>query len=557
MSRYRFSNWKTEEIAEVLGDTAFSGLVQKTADPSQLTAGQLRVVENGRIVNGVLGTRNGVVASVVFNPISFGQIYGRGLFADPNAVRWLLLAVAGGVWAVADGGPTNFIDLPAGTIINGPCELVTAFSVVLLFRGPDLPPLYWDGVFGDSFTTPPAPLDGTKVTIPNAITAEFVADRLIVPNLKDSINVSDIGDYTSFSLNYSGFQINQGEADSLVRVFPWMNQSVVFFKSKSIYLAQNVTGDLSSLTLTQVVDGIGLVGRKAVVMVGNEIFYVDRGGVNKISQIFENTPETRALPISDPIKPTMDNINWQYASGIVAAWRRERVYFAVPLGPQATRNNALLVWNIANEAWESIDTFVNDDFGIDDLELLEYNGDRRVVAMDFVAGQLVLLEEGSQDSFTLATPADPIQFRVVTRGYVGDSQRSTYRRLGISLATWNPNFSVNVSMDGVARKFSLASNVTKSNLVYYTFDKANWVPSNVNDDWDTPGRQDYSVNTSVPLSLNEGIVVDQMQETWERYLIDRPGKYCELEIINSQGRMEVRGIVFEGYETQRSDRTQN
>lgn len=556
MSRYRFSNARTEETAEILGDQSFSGLVQKTTDPSQLTAGQLRVVENGRIENGVLGTRDGVVACTNLNPISYGKIYGRGLFADPNSFRWMLLAVAGGVWAVADGSPRHFIGLPAGTIITAPCELVTAFSVVLLFRGPDLPPLYWDGVFGDAFTTPPAPLDVTKVTIPNAITAEFVADRLIVPNLKDSINVSDIGDYTSFSLNYSGFQINQGEADNLVRVFPWMNQSVVLFKSKSIYLAQNVTGDLSSLSLTQVVDGVGLVGRKAVVMVGNEIFYMDRGGVNKISQIFEDTPETRALPISDPIKPTMDNINWQYASGIVAAWRRERVYFAVPLG-QSTFNNALLVWNIPNEAWESIDTFTNTDFSMDDIVTMDYNGDRRLVAIDFAAGQLLLLEEGSQDSFNLISPPEYIQFRVVTRGYIGDSKRSSYRRLGVSLATWNPNFSVNVSMDGVARKFSLASNVTKSNIEYYTFDKKNWNPSNVNDDWDTAGRMDYSVNTSIPLFLKEGIVVDQMQETWENYVIDRPGKYCELEIINIQGRIEVRGIVFEGYESQRADRTQN
>jgi hypothetical protein len=111
-------------------------------------------------------------------------------------------------------------------------------------------------------------------------------------------------------------------------------------------------------------------------------------------------------------------------------------------------------------------------------------------------------------------------------------------------------------MDGVGRSYPLVTNKTKSNLEYYTFGRKNWNPSNVNDDWGTSGRKDYHVDLEVPLYLQDGILLNQRQEYWENYMIDRPGKYCELEIINTQGAIEVRGVVFEDTEDQRQDRTQ-
>lgn len=558
MSRYRWSNNPTEETATVNGDQSFVGIDQKTPDPALMARGMLRVSENARIIQGVPQTRGGAIAALSINPVSFGRIWGRGFFADPNSVRWMLLATSSGVWAVADGYEAAFIPLPTFTTISTPCELVTAFNVVMLFRGPTLAPLFWDGDFTSSFGNLPSPTDVTKSTSPNASTGEFLSDRLVVPYGKDAVSISDIGDYTSFTLTNTGFEINQGDADSLVRVFPWLNNSVIMFKDHSIYLTQNVTGNLSSLSITQVVDGLGLVGRKAAVIVGNEVFYVDRGGINKITQVFENTPETRALPMSEPIKPIIDNINWALASGIVAAWRRDRVYFAVPLGAMSTRNNALLVWNITNAAWESVDTFQNPVFGVDDLVLMDYNGDRRLVAIDEINGQLVLLEEGSSDNFTRTSEGtQQIQFHIRTRGYSGPGKRNSYRRFGISLATWAPNYSININMDGVGRTSLIAAGVTKSRTKYYTFDRKPWNTTNVNDDWDTPGRQDYSVTSQNPgIFLKEGIVVDQRQEFWDNYLIDRPGKYCQLDFLNTHGVTEIRGIIFEEVEAQRADRTQ-
>lgn len=541
------------------GDSAFTAVDQKTQDPSALSSGVLRVSENCRIINGTPQTRPGVRAVSSLNEVMYGQIYGEGLFADPNSVRWELLAIATGVWMVADHWQPQFLSLPAGITITGPCELVTAFSVVILFLGPNIAPLYWGGT-GSGTTTfgpLPAPLDNTRLPIPNSITAEFVSDRITVPYLKDSVAVSNIGDYTSYQLNYGGYQINQGEADSLVRIMPWINQSVLLFKDHSIYLAQNVSGDLSSMSITQVTDSQGLVGRKAAVLVGNEVFYMDRTGVMKVSQVFEDTPETRALPLSEPILPTIQRINWTYGSGICANWHRERVYFAVPLD-QSTTNNALLVWNTANQGWESVDTFADPTFAIDRLVLLDYNGDRRLFAIDFARGMLILLEEGiGSDNLTFSSAgALPINFHIRTRGYAGPGKRNSYRRVGVSLATWNPSYSISVQVDGVGRTYPLVTNKTRSNVKYYQAGKKNWIPTNVNNDWSSPGRQDYHVDTSVPLNLGAGILLNQKQEIWDNYMIDRPGKYCEFDITNSQGAIEVRGVVFEDQEDQRQDRLQ-
>jgi hypothetical protein len=50
---------------------------------------------------------------------------------------------------------------------------------------------------------------------------------MLVPYGRDRIAVSDIADYTSYDWAINDFQINAGEADDLVRVFPWQQQQVL------------------------------------------------------------------------------------------------------------------------------------------------------------------------------------------------------------------------------------------------------------------------------------------------------------------------------------------
>lgn len=563
MGRYKWSMWRTEESSTPSGDNLFVGIDEVTSDDADLAPGFLRVGQNIRIENapgktgGSPATRGGLALANSFNFISYAQIFGRGIYADSNGTRWMLIVVSTGVWAVSDGQAPKFIAMPTGFTIQSPCEPVEVYNVVILFFGPTVPPLYWNGQWGSPFTQLPNAATG-YVTIPSAVTAEFASDRIIVPFGRDGIAVSKIGDYASYSNNFNNFNINQGEDDVLVRVKEWQRGNVLFFKGHNIYQAQNFSGDLSNMILNRIPGNVGLVGRKALVEVGADLFFMDYAGVYRIMQIFENTPEVKALPISNPLKNTIKDINWPYAGGIVAAARKDRVYFAIPLG-SSTRNNAMIVYNIVRESWESVDTFPNTpSFGIDDILEMEYNGERRLFALDMLNGFVYVMENDSPVDYFTTTPGGgvPIYTWIKTRGYSGPAVRANYRHLKVVASTWNPKFSLKAYTSGMNEAYPLVSNNTRSNTTYYTFGKAPWAVGNINKDWNTPFRQDYHVDTSLPLYLGSGIIPDQKQEAEFNYSLRCPGRYAQLEVINIQGAFELRNVTFESWEDQRQDRGQ-
>lgn len=560
MSRYRSTNARYASINEapnLLGDSSWVGIDEKTPDPTLLQPGYLRKAQNIRIENSSAITRPGMIYASSLNATSFGRIWGRGEFSDPNSIRWELIAVSSGVWLVADEFIPQFVSFPVSLTLSYDVELVQAFNKVYLFQGTNANPMVWDGNVNHTFVALPTPTAG-KDPIPQADTAEFYANRLLIPFNKDRVAASDIGDYFNFNWNFNNFQINSGEADNLVRIFPWTKTDVIMFKTQGIHLAQNVTGDLTSLSLTPISKKLGLCGRRAVVQVGTEIYFMDISGVHKISQVFEGSPQAMVLPISEPIIKTLRMINWNAADGIRANYRRDRLYFAVPLGANQTRNNALLVYNLVTNAWESVDRFKNTAFGIDELLDINYNGERRLFALDKMVGKFYLLEEGQLDLFAIdGTGQTEIEVLVRTRGYNGPGLRNSFRRVKLNLATWDPNISVTAIMDGVNRSKVLTTNLTKDRTKYYTFDTPPWDQTNVNLDWEKEGRQDYSI--VLPPSgmlLGNGVILDQKQEVWEPFYINMMGAYCELEISNTEGMFELRSVVFEDFEAERTDRTQ-
>jgi hypothetical protein len=396
-------------------------------------------------------------------------------------------------------------------------------------------------------------VDTTRYPMPNAVTAETFSNRMLVPHDRDGMAISDIGaDDYQWAVN--DFRINQGEADTLVRIFPWVLETVLCFKQHSIFQMANVTGDLSGATLQKLPGTKGLVGLKAVTAVSGDIYFLDYGGVYQVTQIFEGSPQSGVLPVSDNIKPLIDAINWTAAAGIRAENRRERVYFAVPL-QNAVRNNVLLVYNTVSSSWESIDTFGDPDFRIDDLVKINYIGDRRLYAIDRQKGLVLLLEQGKTDLMGNTTDFEyQIQFGVLTRGYVGVGPRNEFPRVGIDVATWNPNFTVQAYVNGSNAK-TLVSNRIKNRVKYDTFGKSDWNQENLNDDHATARRKDYSVGLPLMLGYN-GVQIERNQESTERFQVDMFGRYCQFRIENSVGAVAIRSVILEGYEAQREPRTQ-
>jgi hypothetical protein len=104
-----------ESVGAQSRDTTFIGIDEKTPDLADMQPGYVRKAQNTRIDNGGLGTRGGLFYPVSLNSVSFGTICGRGTYLDGNGILWLLIAVAGGVWAVSDGQVPFFIKRSGGT----------------------------------------------------------------------------------------------------------------------------------------------------------------------------------------------------------------------------------------------------------------------------------------------------------------------------------------------------------------------------------------------------------------------------------------------------------
>jgi hypothetical protein len=548
MPRWQVAQQGEEQLA-VVGDNQFLGLDMKTPDPTAIKPGYYPEAYNVRSENGGLQSRLGSIAPGTFNTVSYGTIYGEGTYSDPFGLEWQVFGVSSGAWFVADGVFPRFI--PYVFVCDFPVEFVQAFDVLFLFMGADYQELVWHGDWNVFWQNLPAPTP-PRVTIPPADTGEYYANRLLVPYGKDRIAVSDILDYTEYDEQLDDFQVNTGQADELIRIFPWLNSMVIVFKSHSIFKISNVTGDLSQTSLAQISSSRGLVGRRAVVDIGGDILFMDYSGVYAISQELVNTPQVQALPISDPIKPIINGINWTFGTGIVSAARRERVYFAIPLR-NASRNNSLIVYNLILNSWESIDTFDDPDFRIDRLVKMNFNSERRLFAVDMLQGLVMLLEQGKTDILGRTTAHErQIQTALLSRGYAGPGPRNRFERLQVDVATWNPSFTVEGYVDGSDSK-ALSKTVTADRTKYEIWNKPPWNSLNPGDDHAAEYRQDYSVQLPTVLGYN-GQQIEREQETSYKYTVRMKGRYAQIRLQSSQGKLAVKTIQLEAYEDQRATR---
>jgi hypothetical protein len=548
MGRYRGQG--TLDDAQVpTGDVTFKGMDMKSSDPASMLPGFYREGYNCRVENGGLETRRGSICPGALNVINYNQIYGVGLFSNPNGLEWLAIATVNGVWFARDGEYPRFVPLPAN--VTAPVEFSQCFDVFFIWRGPDLIPLLWHGdwaVYWEAFPPP----TGGRITVPNAYTAENAANRMLVPYGRDRIAVSDIASYTMYDWTIDDFQINAGEADDLVRVFPWQQETVLCFKRHAIFRVTGVSGDLSGATLQKLPGTVGLVGRHAVCDVSGNVYFMSHSGVFRISQVFQDTPEPDDVPITDAIKPVMDQINWNAASLICCGYRRDRVFFAIPL-KNAVRNNCLIVYNITTQCWESIDTFGDPDFRIDDIVKMDFNGERRLYMVDRAKGLIVLMEQGKTDIFGDShTYEYDIDTSVMLRGYAGPGGRNQFKGMEMAYAAWNPSVTITAYADGGSGK-ALVTDKGKDRTKYTTFAKPLWNPLNSNDDHASPRRQDYSVQLPLMLGHN-GVQIERRQESSERFPVNLMARYVQFKVENATGYINIRRVTIDSFEDQREPR---
>lgn len=182
-------------------------------------------------------------------------------------------------------------------------------------------------------------------------------------NVSDELIASDILDQNTYDQIENQFKIASGSSDFIVGLHPFSEDALVVFARNSIHLIRGVGADLQNSSVQEVTREVGAVARKSIVQIGNQILFLSDNGVYSVN--FEDLYNLRgaSVPMSEPINPIMGRINKNYAAGAIGVYHDNRYYLAVPLDA-STVNNAVIVFNLLNNGWESLDLINNSQWNI-------------------------------------------------------------------------------------------------------------------------------------------------------------------------------------------------
>lgn len=204
-------------------------------------------------------------------------------------------------------------------------------------------------------------------------------------NVRDELIFSDIFDSDTYDHIQNQFKVTAGIADYLQYVHPFTDDNAVVLNRNSIHLLSGLSGSLTDITLKEITREAGLVARRSVVTIANQIFFLSDNGV--YATAFGDLYNLRGagLPLSDPIDPIIRQINREYADKSVAIYHNNRYYIAVPLNA-STYNNAILVYNLLNQGWESVDLIEQEGWDVVNFITSGAGGVNRLFAINRFGG---------------------------------------------------------------------------------------------------------------------------------------------------------------------------
>ena len=507
-----------------------------------------------------------------FKKLDTDKVYGSGVFRDPSGTEYLLVAATSGVYATREGLQPVKLALPTNEDILEDVFFVQCFNVVVMMRGENQEPLVMKAI-GTGFEKIAQEDTDTEIDendddgteqIPNSDSDLFFGNRLLVPHQRDLVAVSDYLNYTRYQPVMANFRVNQGSEDELVALQKVDNTTIAAFKTNSIYVVSNLYGNTTDAFLDEVTRDYGAVSAKSTIAVGSDVWFLSsKKGICSLTVASHGKVNAVQLPVSELIQPVIDRINWNHADKAVAATYGNRYYCAVPLD-SATENNAILVYDLLQQAWSGYDQ--GSAIAVKNFIEMEFQGKRRLFFLS-TDGYINLYDDpltfcgfvdevaGSEGAISLEQISD----EVTTRGYTAnDISQKKWRSAEIQVATNDPKFTVTTVYDGPEENGeNLVTDKTFSRVKYdKPFDKADFVQSNANNDFSTKYREDYSVKlagetggvdlntnwTGVSEPIDTGFDPDLHQSSTNKYKFRGTGRYIQLKVANTQGRLELNTV---------------
>lgn len=157
-----------------------------------------------------------------------------------------------------------------------------------------------------------------------------------------------------------------------------MDENSLYIFKRSIIYKVTLTDTDYTVTQLKPFDGrsqtTGLLSSGGTFSGGNEVFFVTPDNQIMAIQRVESVDYPQIVPISDSIKNTVAEMNFDNSTGIVF---QDKAYFSAKSDSDATKNNTVLVWNIRDKMWDSPIVGWNvEDFSVYD----DGNGERLYIA---------------------------------------------------------------------------------------------------------------------------------------------------------------------------------
>lgn len=354
------------------GDEGFIGLNSRD-NPVNLGKNYVSKAQNIRMDRGVATVRKGA-ERLTAGALVGQSIYGTCSYTTSTGTELIVLVVSDGLYTYnpESGTLSSKVNFPTGETIAGTdeVELYQAQGVgyVYILRGFSKTVLRWDG--GSVIATPGV---SSHTNYPNSRHAIYYGNRHIVQSDSNTIKVSHYLEDNHWSA-LDVFTINDGSSDTLVAICPWtLNEFVIFMRNSIFYASAgtgaNTLGDPATEDnsyIKSLASDIGCIAKGSIVQAGGGILFLSDNGVYILNPAGAgngagNTPEgmrllTIAEPLSAPISDVIDRINFNAVDKAVATYWENRYYLSVPLDDSEV-NNAVLVYNFINKAWESVDKY--------------------------------------------------------------------------------------------------------------------------------------------------------------------------------------------------------
>lgn len=570
------------------GDRNFTA-VNERQDPGQLQPGVLSCGINIDLTRGEIESRKGIKATrslagkcvdlpakfpVKFDTLAgHGQIYGAARYTSQFGYFYTLLILERYALRLHESGAYLLLQYPVDLRITDDVEVIQAFNNVYLFRGEFAPTLVWNGsergvsAFTEVVTTGLAP--GVE-PMPKSSVALYYKNRLWVLKGKDEVVFSDIGSETVFSLQ-NQFKIDSGSFDRVRALKAFGDHSIVVFKERSIDLIENLVGDITDNAVrTRLSNEIGLASPSCVTDVGRDLWFLSERGVFSVKQARDNKLQSDSEPISAPMQPVFDRINWNVKDQFRTAYFENKFVLACALD-DATTNDTLIVYSFLTQSWHGIMQASFLDAERLFTNVVDNEGRLFFVTNDGIVNQVFT---GIDDD--PLTGVQEFTSTAITRGYgAADLERKHFRTLTTDISTCRPSYTLTVSTEGINEDQDLLpAPTTYDPKRYQTVGKPDFVLRNTNDDYNDAYREDYCLcldgvcatfpscfpvkfraspadpNATFEICLGDnGACPDLLQRFQDPRALNAKGDYMTVKIVNTSGKFKVHSYKIKAFTT--------